>query len=102
MQMKHLIIFALAGIVLLIGFNMFNSNRHESRIAAATSSTTSPATAISSEDTVNTNTNTNTNTDIASQPLGKQPKAILDNATAQIEQAEQVNQERVEQMSDAQ
>lgn len=98
MQMKHLIIFALAGIVLLIGFNMFNSNRHESRIAAATSSTTSPATAISSEDTVNTNTNT----DIASQPLGKQPKAILDNATAQIEQAEQVNQERVEQMSAAQ
>ncbi|WP_413191311.1 hypothetical protein [Psychrobacter sp. AT9] len=96
MQMKHLIIFALAGIVLLIGFNMFNSNRHESRIAAATSSTTSPATAISSEDTVNTNT------DIASQPLGKQPKAILDNATAQIEQAEQVNQERVEQMSAAQ
>ena len=96
MQMKHLIIFALAGIVLLIGFNMFNSNRHESRIAAATSSTTSPATAISSEDTVNTNT------DIASQPLGKQPKAILDNATAQIEQAEQVSQERVEQMSAAQ
>ena len=96
MQMKHLIIFALAGIVLLIGFNMFNSNRHESRIAAATSSTTSPATAISSEDTVNVTT------DIANQPLGKQPKAILDNATAQIEQAEQVNQERVEQMSDAQ
>ena len=96
MQMKHLIIFALAGIVLLIGFNMFNSNRHESRIAAATSSTTSLATAISSEDTVNTNT------DIASQPLGQQPKAILDNATAQIEQAEQVNQERLEQMSDAQ
>lgn len=96
MQMKHLIIFALAGIVLLIGFNMFNSNRHESRIEAATSSTTSPATAISSEDTVNTNT------DIASQPLGKQPKAILDNATAQIEQAEQVSQERVEQMSAAQ
>ena len=96
MQMKHLIIFALAGIVLLIGFNMFNSNRHESRIAAATSTTTSPATAISSEDTVNTNT------DIASQPLGQQPKAILDNATAQIEQAEQVNQERLEQMSDAQ
>ncbi|MCH1783209.1 hypothetical protein [Psychrobacter glaciei] len=96
MQMKHLIIFALAGIVLLIGFNMFNSNRHESRIAAATSTTTSPATAISSEDTVNVTT------DIANQPLGKQPKAILDNATAQIEQAEQVNQERVEQMSDAQ
>ncbi|MBP3946396.1 hypothetical protein [Psychrobacter sp. K31L] len=97
MQMKHLIIFALAGIILLIGFNMFNSNRHESRIAAATSSTTiSPDTTTSSEDTVNTNT------DIASQPLGKQPKAILDNATAQIEQAEQVNQERVEQMSAAQ
>ena len=96
MQMKHLIIFALAGIVLLIGFNMFNSNRHESRIAAATSSTTSPDTTISSEDTVNVTT------DIANQPLGKQPKAILDNATAQIEQAEQVNKERVEQMSAAQ
>ena len=98
MQMKHLIIFALAGIVLLIGFNMFNSNRHESRIAAATSSTTTSPDTTSSEDTVNTNTNA----DIASQPLGKQPKAILDNATAQIEQAEQVNQERVEQMSNAQ
>ena len=100
MQMKHLIIFALVGIVILIGFNMFNSSRHESRIAATTSSSAMPAapdTAISSE--VNT---VNTNTDIANQAIGKQPKAILDNATAQIEQAEQVNQERVEQMSNAQ
>lgn len=100
MQMKHLIIFALAGIVILIGFNMFNSSRHESRIAATTSSSTTPippATAISSE-----GNPVNTTTDIASQPLGKQPKAILDNATAKIEQAEQVNQDRVEQMSDAQ
>ncbi|CAN6961896.1 MULTISPECIES: hypothetical protein [Psychrobacter] len=100
MQMKHLIIFALAGIVILIGFNMFNSNRHESRIAATTSSIATsipPDTAISSE-----GNTVSTNTDIASQPLGKQPKAILDKATAKIEQAEQVNQDRVEQMSDAQ
>ena len=99
MQMKHLIIFALVGIVILIGFNMFNSSRHESRIAATTSSSATPAaqdTAISSEG------NTANTTDIASEPLGKQPKAILNNATAQIEQAEQVNQERVEQMSNAQ
>ena len=99
MQMKHLIIFALAGIAILIGFNVVNSNRHESRMdEVANSSVTaaSPDTAISSENDVNATT------DIASQPLGKQPKAILDNATAQIEQAEQLNQERVEQMSDAQ
>ena len=99
MQMKHLIIFALAGIVILIGFNMINSNRHESRIEEVANSSATPAspdTAISSEDTVNATT------DIASQPLGKQPKAIIDNATAKIEKAEQVNQERVEQMSDAQ
>lgn len=100
MQMKHLIIFALAGIVILIGFNIFNSSRHESRIAAAASSSATPMppdTAISSD-----GNTVNTTTDIASQPLGKQPKAILDNATAQIEQAEQINQERVEQMSAAQ
>jgi hypothetical protein len=79
---------------------MFNSNRHESRIAATTSSIATsipPDTAISSE-----GNTVSTNTDIASQPLGKQPKAILDKATAKIEQAEQVNQDRVEQMSDAQ
>lgn len=99
MQMKHLIIFALAGIVMLIGFNVVNSNRHESRIAATTSSSTTP---IPPDNTISSEDEVNATTDIASQPLGKQPKAIIDNATAQIEQAEQVNQERVEQMSDAQ
>ena len=101
MQIKHLIIFALAGIAILIGFNVVNSNRHESRVeeVAITAPPPSPDTATSSEDTAIATTAT---TDIASQPLGKQPKAIIDNATAQIEQAEQLNQERVEQMSDAQ
>lgn len=40
--------------------------------------------------------------DIVSQPLGQQPKAILDKASTQIEQAEQVSQQRSEQIANTQ
>ena len=96
MQIKHLIIFALAGIVILLGFNMINgSQREKNREAITASNEVEQANA----DTSNVNSNT---ADIASQPLGQQPKAIIDKATTQIAQAEQTSQQRVEQMTDTQ
>ena len=94
MQMKHLIIFALAGIVILLGFNMINgSQREKNREALAASSETE------NTDIVITDSKTS---DIVSQPLGQQPKAILDKASTQIEQAEQVSQQRSEQIANTQ
>lgn len=94
MQIKHLIIFALAGIVILAGFNMISgSQREKNREALAASSETE------NTDIVITDSKTS---DIASQPLGQQPKAILDKASTQIEQAEQVSQKRSEQIANTQ
>ncbi len=94
MQIKHLIIFALAGIVILAGFNMISgSQREKNREALAASS------APENTDIVITDSKTS---DIASQPLGQQPKAILDKASTQIEQAEQVSQQRSEQIANTQ
>lgn len=94
MQIKHLIIFALAGIVILAGFNMISgSQREKNREALAASSETE------NTDIVITDSKTS---DIASQPLGQQPKAILDKASTQIEQAEQVSQQRREQIANTQ
>ena len=109
MQMKHLIIFALAGMVILLGFNMISgSQREKNREVIAASNEvektgTDTADTADSNDANASNVNPTTNTsDIASKPLGQQPKAILDKATTQIEQAEQVSQQRVEQITDAQ
>ena len=106
MQIKHLIIFALAGIVILLGFNMMSgSQREKNREAIIANNETEQAATDAAESndanasTVNPTTNTS---DIASKPLGQQPKAIIDKATTQIEQAEQVNQQRSEQMMDTQ
>ncbi|MBD7948579.1 MULTISPECIES: hypothetical protein [Psychrobacter] len=94
MQIKHLIIFALAGIVILAGFNMISgSQREKNREALAASSETE------NTDIVITDSKTS---DIVSQPLGQQPKAILDKASTQIEQAEQVSQQRSEQIANTQ
>ena len=96
MQIKHLIIFALAGIVILLGFNMINgSQREKNREAITASNEVEQAKA----DTSNVNSDT---ADIASQPLGQQPKAIIDKATTQIAQAEQTSQQHAEQMTDTQ
>ena len=94
MQIKHLIIFALAGIVILAGFNMISgSQREKNREALAANSETE------NTDIVITDSKTS---DIVSQPLGQQPKAILDKASTQIEQAEQVSQQRSEQIANTQ
>ena len=92
MEMKHLIIFAVVGMVALLGFNMLNGNQRDKNREDITAS--------SQPELVNSN-NTGTS-DIASQPLGQQPKAILDNATAKIDRAQQADAARLEQTSAAQ
>ena len=104
MQMKHLIIFALAGMVILLGFNMISGSQREKNrevIAASNEVEKTGTDTVESNDANASNVNPTTS-DIASKPLGEQPKAILDKATTQIEQAEQVSQQRVEQMADTQ
>ena len=95
MEMKHLIIFAVVGMVALLGFNMLNGNQRDKNREAIIAS--------SQPELVNSDNANNSNTsDIASQPLGQQPKAILDNATTKIDQAQQADAERLEQTSAAQ
>ncbi|MGO2387114.1 MAG: hypothetical protein ACTH6Z_08270 [Psychrobacter sp.] len=93
MEMKHVIIFAVIGIVALLGFNIINGNSREQNREVAASSVAAEqteATVVTSE------------TDITSQPLSQQPKAIVDSATSKIDQAQQAEQERVAQLDDAQ
>ncbi|SNT71006.1 hypothetical protein [Psychrobacter sp. LV10R520-6] len=100
MQAKHLIVFALAGIVLLLGFNMINGSRHEQNRAVAVNNdlpVQSTDAAVNEPD-----ISSNQSVDVASKPLGEQPKAIIDNATTQIDRAQQVDKERLEQMDSAQ
>lgn len=99
MEMKHLIIFAVIGIVALLGFNIINGNSREENREVAVSSTVSeqPTAAVSDAD-----SSKNSSANIASKPLGEQPKAIIDDATNKIDQAQQSEQDRLEQMSNAQ
>ena len=97
MQMKHLIIFALVGMVALLGFNLINGNqRDKDRESITTSSSTEQASTGVTESDSN-NDEKNSSVDITSKPLGEQPKAILDSATTQIEQAQQADQQRLDQ-----
>lgn len=98
MQTKHLIILALVGMAVLLGFNIINGNRHEQNRSTALGNTTS----VQSKDVAISNDKLTNSVDITSQPLGKQPKAIMDNATSQINQAQQAEQERLKQMSSTQ
>tara|TARA_R110002051_G_scaffold105040_1_gene177905 strand:+ start:359 stop:640 length:282 start_codon:yes stop_codon:yes gene_type:complete len=93
MEMKHVIIFAIIGIVALLGFNIINGNSREQNRGIATSSVAAeqPDSTVATSD-----------TDITSQPLSQQPKAILDSATSKIDQAQQAEQDRVEQLNTAQ
>ena len=106
MQIKHLIIFALAGMVILLGFNMISGSQREKNREVIDASNEVEKTATNAAESNDANASTvnptTTTSDIASKPLGQQPKAILDKATTQIEQAEQVNQQRSEQMMDTQ
>lgn len=100
MEMKHIIIFAIIGIVALLGFNIINgSGREESREAMVSNAATET---VTTTDAANVASPTNGSTDIASQPLSEQPKAILDDATDKIEQAQQAEQNRLDQTSSTQ
>ncbi|MGP5554613.1 hypothetical protein [Psychrobacter celer] len=95
MQMKHLIIFALVGMVVLLGFNLISGHqRDKHREILVNNNSAESATA--------TDAGANTGENIASQPLGQQPKAILGDATTQIEQAQRAEQQRVAQVANAQ
>lgn len=97
MQIKHLIIFAVIGIVALLGFNVVNGNSHEKNRAGATNNATSESatgTAVSDTDQA-----TSGSESIASKPLGNQPKAILDDATSKINQAQQTDQAQLAQVN---
>ncbi len=85
MQRKHLIAFTLVTIFLLLGFNIINTNRHEQSRSGVTSAN------IESESAAVSNS-----TDMTAQPLGQQPKAIIDEVTADIAQAQQADQQRLE------
>lgn len=91
MQKKHLIAFTMATIFLLLGFNIINGKRHEQSRAAPIENTAPIATETSTATDVN-----DSNTNIAAQP-----KAIIDNATSQIEQAQNIEQQRLEQTDSA-
>lgn len=94
MQAKHLIIAALAGLVILLGFNIINSSRHEKSRAVLTDNA-APAADTNSAVVPAADGDKNS---IASKPLGEQPKAILDDATNKIDQAQEADQARLAQM----
>ena len=97
MQIKHLIIFAVIGIVALLGFNVVNGNSHEKNRAGATNNATSESAtgpAVSDTDQATSGSDS-----IASKPHGDQPKAILDDATSKINQAQQTDQAQLAQVN---
>ena len=95
MEMKHVIIFAVVGIVALLGFNIISSNSHEKNREIAVSS-------VGTDSATDPDSTQDDAAAITSKPLGQQPKAILDDATNKINQAQQSEQDRLDQMSDAQ
>ncbi|WP_440827079.1 hypothetical protein [Psychrobacter cryohalolentis] len=99
MQMKHLIIFAVVGMVVLLGFNIMNGSQREQNREVIAASSEAAVSENNGSDT--RNANDSHTSDIASKPLGQQPKAILDDATTKIDQAQQADAARLEQMSPA-
>ncbi|MBH0094774.1 hypothetical protein I6E61_00025 [Psychrobacter sp. NZS113] len=97
MQMKHLIIFALVGMVALLGFNLINGSQRDKNREALVSSAASQQSSINTE-IPETHIEASSSDAITSKPLGEQPKAILDSATTQIDQAQQAEQKNLEEM----
>ncbi len=91
MQKKHLIAFTLATIFILLGFNMINNYFHEKKRSELASSDTPVV--IESDNEIDNS--------VVEQPLGKQPKAIIDNVTTQIDQAQQIEADSLKQIDDA-
>ncbi|WP_201598492.1 hypothetical protein [Psychrobacter vallis] len=98
MQMKHLIIFALVGIVALLGFNLINGIQHDKNREMAVDGVNSEQ-SMASTAASDTDKAVSGSENIASKPLGEQPKAILDDATAKIDQAQQADQARLAQVN---
>ncbi len=88
MQSKHLIIFALVGIAGLIVFNMSIARNASERIEIANNTVAEPLIAESYVD-------NSPQADIANDSLGQQPKAIIDKVGTDIEQAQQIDKERL-------
>lgn len=97
MQIKHLIVFALVGMAALLGFNIFNNNQHEKN-REMLAEDNAPVQVVADSVVTPTNEAANNSSNIASKPLGEQPKAILDDATTKIDQSQQVEQTRLAQM----
>ncbi|TXD96714.1 hypothetical protein ES754_06610 [Psychrobacter frigidicola] len=103
MQAKYLIVIALISMAMLLGFNMVNSNHHEQNRVAMVDSGTKEDPAQDSNNVMNeVDINVNESTMITDKPLGEQPKAILDKASVQIDDAQQAEEERLAQMNKAQ
>ncbi|WP_201587230.1 hypothetical protein [Psychrobacter jeotgali] len=96
MQLKHLIVFALISMVLLIGFNIVNSSRHEQNRALIANGSLIVETPLDAE------ANKASSADASSQSLGEQPKAIIDEATIQVNQVQQAESQRLEQIKNDQ
>lgn len=104
MQAKHVIIFALIGMMALLGFNLINGNRHEkNRMATVSSSSANDGANIDDSDNARVNVESPAKSkDIAAKPLGQQPKAILDDVNAKIAQSQDEEQAKLTQMNQAQ
>ena len=104
MQLKHLIIFAVIGFVALLSFNVINGNRHETKRALAASPDISVALAASADNTnLSTNrldTNNANNNAVTNPPLAEQPKAMMNKATTQIDDAELADEARLAQLDE--
>ena len=92
MQRKHLMVLTLATIFMLLSYNIISSYFHEKNRAEL----------LNNDTPVVVENSNGGNVKIAEQPLGEQPKAIIDNVSADIEQAQKVEQQRLEQRNDAQ
>lgn len=97
MQAKNLVIIALIGIVMLLAFNVINGNLHKNNRQAIASSNASAQSTTSDSDSFS-----NHPSDGAAKPLGEQPKAIIDKATTQINNAQQADSARFEQVDSTQ
>lgn len=102
MQLKPLIIVIVVAMVLLLGFNVINGNRHENNRAEMTNAATAVDTQASSTANGADMNSASSTTDITSKPLGEQPKAIMDKATTQIDDAQQADNARLAQLDSAQ
>ncbi|WP_131668743.1 hypothetical protein [Psychrobacter pygoscelis] len=86
MPAKLLIVIAILGIAGLVVFNLINTPKHDLATAEADTVNESSASVQSDES-------------IANKPLGQQPKAMVDQATAEIERAQQIEHDNMAQMA---